>query len=188
MRILYSDVLLTIYIIHYNNCYFRFKVWHSTGALIYEYKWPSGELFEMLWQPGNFPASNLANKKPKSIAPTKPVVSKPYRPPAAQGTESSFKVHDDEEKPHLPGQVNSNNGPSKAALKQKKKREARKARKVEDQVTAPVVSSPFEDDSSDDDGCKKPSGGKTYEQKIRAPVTNDPDKDKKMKNIIKVFF
>lgn len=82
-------------------------------------------------------------------------------------------------------------GPSKAALKQKKKRDARKAKKAEQVVSAPPAAgsgTPPEADGSDDDSIKRPAGGRTYEQRMRAPVTNDPDKDKKIKNIIKVCF
>lgn len=80
-------------------------------------------------------------------------------------------------------------GPSKAALKQKKKREARKAKKAEQVTNTAVVTvtgTTSEPDGSDEEISKKPAGGRTYEQRMRAPVTNDPDKDKKIKNIIKV--
>lgn len=63
-----------------SNFLFRYKVWHCSGTLMHEYEWKTGELYEVLWQPGNFPPSALANKKPKAAAPSKPPLSKtPYR-------------------------------------------------------------------------------------------------------------
>merc|ERR1711862_188923 len=64
------------------------------------------------------------------IAPSQPAAAKQaYRPPGARGTQSTFKLHDDEEAP----QNLKKTEPevlSKSALKNKKRKEAAKAAKL----------------------------------------------------------
>lgn len=74
----------------------------------------------------------------------------------------------------------------------KKKRDAKKAKKAEELannqievITNRDTESPVTESNGDDFGKTK-SGGRTYDQRIRAQPTNDPEKDKKIKNIIKV--
>lgn len=96
------------------------------------------------------------------------------------------------EAPHKPGQAPVGDGPSKAALKQKKKREARKAKKAEESIL-PAGKTPVAvdgddgkgDSSGEESGGRK--GGRTWEQrKLAGKQQDDPEKDKKIKNIIKV--
>merc|ERR1712055_1246812 len=89
-----------------------YKVWHYSGALQHEKAFGTGdELWEADWQ-------------------TRPAAAKQaYRPPGARGTQSTFKLHDDEEAP----QNLKKNEPevlSKSALKNKKRKEAAKAAKL----------------------------------------------------------
>merc|ERR1719323_2318070 len=106
-----------------------YKVWHYSGSLLHEKMFQTNdELWECDWQSvkpglyGNFKISKQA-----------------YRPPGARGTQSKFKLHDDEEPPQnkqsaLIDKQNGkyNNAPvqelSKSQLKNKKRREAQKAK------------------------------------------------------------
>lgn len=116
-----------------------FKIWHYSGALMYERPWnKQEELWEVLWQsfpPGEFKEPQISYKQVEGIQPSQPTASKQvYRPPSARGKESNFKLHD-EELPHRPGETPSaSTNASKAALKTKKKREAKKAKKAEQQA------------------------------------------------------
>ncbi|CAH1133754.1 unnamed protein product [Ceutorhynchus assimilis] len=143
-----------------------FKVWHYSGSLLYETHWPQGEeLYDVVWKPAPklaFKEPQITSKKVEGIAPSQPQASKEaYRPPSARNRPTvNFKLHDDDEEAH---RVGSNNAPSKAALKNKKKREAKKLNQNEagEGKTAPVVSS------------------------VQVALTGDPETDKKLKNIKK---
>lgn len=144
-----------------------FKVWHYSGSLLHEVSWPQGEeLYEVVWKPFPklaFKDPQITNKKVEGIVPSQPQASKQaYRPPSARNKPVvNFKLHDEDEEAH---KVGSNNNPSKAALKNKKKREAKKAKQGEDgeeQQSAPLVSS------------------------VKVELTGDPEIDKKLKNIKK---
>lgn len=146
-----------------------FKIWHYTGSLVYQRPWNNQEeLWEVTWQ--NFP-SNTFQQKPISYKAVEGIVSNPsqsqapkeaYRPPCARGQNITFKLHDDIEPPSKP--VDSN--PSKAALKMKKNREAKKAKKelesnnstVNGQVTSATTS-------------------------VKMELTDDPEKNKKIKKV-----
>ncbi|ERL91840.1 eukaryotic translation initiation factor 2A [Dendroctonus ponderosae] len=146
-----------------------FKIWHYSGALLYENNWPQGEeLYEVQWKAFpklTFKEPEISGKKVEGIAPSQPIASKQaYRPPSARNRAVvTFKLHDDDEEAHT---VGSNNAPSKQALKYKKKREAKKAKRNEDadsnkEGSVPVVSN------------------------IKLNLTGDPEVDKKLKNIKK---
>ncbi|KAJ1523460.1 hypothetical protein ONE63_001315 [Megalurothrips usitatus] len=113
-----------------------FKIWHYSGALMYERPWnKQEELWEVQWQsfpPGLFKEPSISYKQVEGIQPSQPTASKQvYRPPSARGTESKFKLHE-EELPHKPGENPlAPTNASKAALKMKKKRENKKAKKAE---------------------------------------------------------
>ena len=63
----------------------------------------SDELWECDWQsvqPGLYGTFKISKAKVLGIEPSQPQVSKQaYRPPGARGTQSRFKLHDDDEPP-----------------------------------------------------------------------------------------
>merc|ERR1711974_500063 len=88
------------------------------------------ELWEADWQARPAaPAFTITKQMAPGITPSQPAAAKQaYRPPGARGTQSTFKLHDDEEAP----QNLKKNEPevlSKSALKNKKRKEAAKAAK-----------------------------------------------------------
>ncbi|KAK4880100.1 hypothetical protein RN001_008246 [Aquatica leii] len=137
-----------------------YKVWHYSGALIHEQIYPSDELYEVSWQTvpkGTFKEPTVTSQKVEGIVPSIPQPSKEaYRPPSARNRPPvQFNLHDDESGPAKP---------SKAALKQKKKRENKKARNLEEKETStnpPITSN------------------------VTVVLTGDEEKDKKIKNIKK---
>merc|ERR1719242_202345 len=106
-----------------------YKVWHYSGALQHEKAFASGdELWEADWQArSGAPSFTITKQMAPGIAPSQPAAAKQaYRPPGARGTQSTFKLHDDEEAP----QNLKKNEPevlSKSALKNKKRKKAAKA-------------------------------------------------------------
>ncbi|XP_072935820.1 eukaryotic translation initiation factor 2A [Epargyreus clarus] len=142
-----------------------YKIWHHTGVLMHKRPYLEKEyLLAINWQPGSYAKSELSKSAPKGIqdATVKPAAA--YRPPGARNKPSTFTLHE-YEKPHKPGE-NVNAAPSKQAIKQKEKREARKAKRAGERETSPPPTTP---------------------QASRPPFisTGDPDKDKKIKNINK---
>jgi len=109
-----------------------YKVWHYSGALQHEKAFGTGdELWEADWQTRPAaPAFTITKQMAPGITPSQPAAAKQaYRPPGARGTQSTFKLHDDEEAP----QNLKKNEPevlSKSALKNKKRKEAAKAAKL----------------------------------------------------------
>ncbi|XP_071440614.1 eukaryotic translation initiation factor 2A [Hetaerina americana] len=107
-----------------------FKIWHFTGALLYERPWnKQEELWEVCWQtfpPGTF-QEQLVFKPVEGITPSQPQASKQvYRPPTARGKPSNFNLHDEDTEPTA---ASKDGNISKTALKLRKKREAKKAKK-----------------------------------------------------------
>lgn len=146
-----------------------YKIWHYTCALMHKRQCAEKEnLLAISWQPGNFPKSELSKIVPKSIEDATPKPVAAYRPPGAKNRPSTFTLHE-QEKPHRPGETPSA-APSKQAIKQKEKREARKARKAEEKASGDTTS--------------PPAAAATTP---RAPFisTGDPEKDKKIKNLNK---
>ncbi|XP_011311612.1 eukaryotic translation initiation factor 2A [Fopius arisanus] len=142
-----------------------FKIWHYTGTLLYERPWnKQEELWEVHWQvfPKNvFPEKTISYKAVEGIAPSQPQASKQaYRPPSARGQTISFNLHDDED---LPGKSE----PSKAALKARKKREAKRTKK--ELEGAPV------------NGQR--NSGPRGQNRDNPDLTDDPEKNKKIKKI-----
>merc|ERR1712198_427569 len=81
-----------------------YKVWHYSGSLLHEKMFQnSDELWECDWQsvqPGLYGTFKISKAKVLGIEPSQPQVSKQaYRPPGARGTQSRFKLHDDDEPP-----------------------------------------------------------------------------------------
>ncbi|XP_015126780.1 eukaryotic translation initiation factor 2A [Diachasma alloeum] len=146
-----------------------FKIWHYTGTLLYERPWnKQEELWEVLWRvypSATFPEKTISYKAVEGIAPSQPQPSKQaYRPPSARGQTINFKLHDEDDAP-----VKSE--PSKAALKAKKKREAKRAKK---EIEGPAA-------LTTNGQLKNPPRGR---QKTGDPdLTDDPEKNKKIKKI-----
>ncbi|XP_050312953.1 eukaryotic translation initiation factor 2A [Anthonomus grandis grandis] len=142
-----------------------FKIWHYTGSLLYEHPWPQGEeLYDVTWKPypkQAFKEPQISDKKVDGIASSQPQASKEvYRPPSARNRPTvNFKLHNEDEDAH---NVGSHVGPSKAALENKKKREAKKVKQSESTEDKPVVTSG-----------------------VLINLTGDPELDKKLKNIKK---
>ncbi|KYN33010.1 Eukaryotic translation initiation factor 2A [Trachymyrmex septentrionalis] len=144
-----------------------FKIWHYTGSLIYQRPWNNQEeLWEVAWQ--SFPL-NVFPQKPISYKAVEGIVTndnqsqapkEAYRPPCARGQNITFKLHDDLEVPSKSSESN----PSKAALKMKKNREAKKAKKELES------NNPIEHVSS-------------TTTSIKIELTDDPEKNKKIKKI-----
>jgi len=109
-----------------------YKVWHYSGSLQHEKAFATGdELWEADWQSrASAPAFTITKQMAPGITPSQPAAAKQaYRPPGARGTQSTFKLHDDEEAP----QNLKKTEPevlSKSALKNKKRKEAAKAAKL----------------------------------------------------------
>lgn len=103
-------------------------------------------------------------KKVEGIVSSQPQASKQaYRPPSARNRQIHFNLHDDQEVAHKIG----NDAPlSKASIKQKKKREAKKAKKAE--------------------GNEKEANTTPFVSSIKINLTGDPEIDKKLKTIKKV--
>ncbi|KAK9890495.1 hypothetical protein WA026_010576 [Henosepilachna vigintioctopunctata] len=144
-----------------NNGY---KIWHFSGSLLYEKTCVNEELYSVAWK--KFPKYTfkepVTTTKVQGILSSQPQASKQaYVPPSRRNRPTNFKLHDADEKPHKPG---GDSTPSKTALKQKKKREAKKAKKL------------------DGENEKESSG---IVSSIELILTGDPEKDKKLKNIKK---
>lgn len=120
-----------------------YKLWHYTSSLQHEMLCRENEeLWDVQWQPcppGAFKAKPISYQLVPGIQSSQPQASKEaYRPPCARGQAPSFKVKDEEP---------SNNDPakSKSALKNQKRKEAKKAKKENnpggdssDRITTPL--------------------------------------------------
>lgn len=172
-------------------CFFSLKIWHYSGTLLHEKLWNQGEeLYDVCWTPapGVFEDPEITSKKIEGIQASQPQASKQaYRPPGARGRPGvNFNLHSNEiiqpDKSKLCMPLNFVMvynvwfilAISKATMKQKKKREARKAKKNE-------TNSEGHSDN-DGEGDVKPKPG------IIVNLTGDPEKDKKIKNLKKVFI
>lgn len=151
-----------------------YKIWHYTGSILYKYDVPDNtELWQVSWQPfvdGVFPAKPIIFQPVPGEVPAEE--SKPaqaYRPPALRNKPvTSYKLHE-EEPPQSTKPSSADKPMSKAALKNQKKREAKKAAKQEvkaDEPSEPVL----------------------QVNQNTAPTTvttGDPETDKKIKNLKK---
>lgn len=107
-----------------------YKIWHYSGALLHEKPWGKDELYQVVWQnypQGTFKTPNIVYKAVEGIASSQPIASKQvYRPPHARNTDfKPTSLHED-------SSLETKNQ-SKAYLKMKKKREAkRQAKQTQD--------------------------------------------------------
>ncbi|XP_048005469.1 eukaryotic translation initiation factor 2A isoform X2 [Leguminivora glycinivorella] len=145
-----------------------YKIWHYTGVLMHQRACVEKEnLLSIGWQPGSYPKSELSRTAPRGIAAAAPAPAAAYRPPGARNRPSTFTLHE-HEKPHRPGE-DVNAAPSKQALKQKQKREARKVRNAEEKASSEAP----------------PPAEGVASARPAFVSTGDPEKDKKIKNINK---
>jgi len=106
-----------------------YKLWNYTGQLLVQHAWDDKEeLLDATWQLhslGVYKQKQLNYATSGNQQITEPPVQA-YRPPGARGQPSTFKTHENEP----PSNLKQQDGPvSKAAQKNKKKREAKKAKK-----------------------------------------------------------
>ncbi|XP_051164152.1 eukaryotic translation initiation factor 2A [Leptopilina boulardi] len=153
-----------------------YKIWHYTGTLLYERFWnKQDELWEVVWQnyPSSvFPEKPICYKAVEGIAPSQPQASKQaYRPPSARGHTITFNLHDDDD--DTPSK--SGHGNSKAYLKAKKKREAKKAKKEQEALVSKLV--------DDDHASKTNSVPKNQSSAKDSDLTDDAEKNKKIRKI-----
>ncbi|XP_033227264.1 eukaryotic translation initiation factor 2A [Belonocnema kinseyi] len=159
-----------------------FKIWHYTGTLLYERPWSKQEeLWEVQWQtfPDNtFPENPISYKAVEGIAPSQPQASKQaYRPPSARGHQINFSLHDDDDTPSRAGDAKTSKD-SKAYLKAKKKREAKKAKKGQETAGTQPQSSNAPINGLDVNNVPKSQTAPTD-----LDITDDPEKKKKIGRI-----
>jgi len=156
-----------------------YKVWHYSGSLLHEKSFQTGdELWECAWQvvsPGTYEQFNISKARVSGIQPSQPQVSKQaYRPPGARGTQSTFKLHDDEEAPQNLKQNAAPENLSKSALKNKKRKEAakNKAKTEKDKEDALAAAASMNNSNNQKNNYQGAAG-----------LLADPDKEKKIRKI-----
>ncbi|GAB6019797.1 Eukaryotic translation initiation factor 2A [Chamberlinius hualienensis] len=153
-----------------------YKIWHYTGKVVHEFACNKDvELWEVFWKPfsqGVFKENKLVyNTSKMTEAEKKPDV---YRPPSARGISGIVtKIHEDYEKPS--NQKSSNENMSRAALKNKKKRDAKKSKQGKEDI----VDEEVETTSS----LSTPVLNVNQAAADDKPV--DPELEKKIKNLTK---
>ncbi|XP_064614791.1 eukaryotic translation initiation factor 2A-like [Liolophura sinensis] len=151
-----------------------YKIWHYTGCLLHHEKVPSDQaLWQVMWQPvpGGVFKQQPTKYKPidSSLVPTE-AKTEAYRAPMSKGRPSQ-PLHTYEPASNAKPAQNPENM-SKAALKNKKKREARKAKQEEEAGAERAEVPPTSQGSSQGAGFVIPS-------------TGNPEIDKKIKNLVK---
>ncbi|GLV37944.1 eukaryotic translation initiation factor 2A [Carabus blaptoides fortunei] len=147
-----------------------YKIWHYSGSLMHEHSASNQEeLYNVCWQSyaTHIFKEPVINTKPiEGIETSQPQASKQaYRPPCARGKPHvKFSLHDEDDNQQEKVNV------SKAALKQKKKREAKKNKKQE---------------TTDHDVQNKNITTDKTPSNVNVTLTGNPEKDKKIKNIKK---
>ncbi|KAK5868128.1 hypothetical protein PBY51_009170 [Eleginops maclovinus] len=141
------------------NC---FQVWHYGGAVVHKQEVaPGAELWEVRWQnlpPDSFPQRAVRYQQDSGpLGSTQPLPTQAYRPPALRHLPPSERgrLHEDEPPQNLrPGEKSL----SKAALKNQKKRENKKAARQDlktDPDPAPTSISQSEPNIGDTENDKK---------------------------------
>jgi len=156
-----------------------YKVWHYSGSLLHEKNFSTGEeLWEGDWQtasPGTYGPFNISKARVSGIQPSQPQVSKQaYRPPGARGTQSTFKLHDDEEAPQNMKKDVAPENLSKSALKNKKRKEAakNKTKTEKDREDALAAAATMNHNNNQKNNYQGAAG-----------LLADPDKEKKIRKI-----
>ncbi|EEC19481.1 conserved hypothetical protein, partial [Ixodes scapularis] len=152
----------------------RYKLWHYSGSLQHEVLCKENEeLWDVQWQPfppEAFPAKPVSYKQVSGIESSQPQASKQvYRPPGARGQAPSFKVKDDEPPPGGDKAADATAVP-KCALKNQKRREAKKAKR--------------ENEQGGDSPVKAPAAVQRVAE-VSAQNTDEVSKEKKIKNLKK---
>uniref|UniRef100_A0A131XP25 Eukaryotic translation initiation factor 2A n=1 Tax=Ixodes ricinus TaxID=34613 RepID=A0A131XP25_IXORI len=151
-----------------------FKLWHYSGSLQHEVLCKENEeLWDVQWQPfppEAFPAKPVSYKQVSGIESSQPQASKQvYRPPGARGQAPSFKVKD-EEPPAGGDKAADVTAVPKCALKNQKRREAKKAKR--------------ENEQGGDSPVKAPAAVQRVAE-ASAQNTDEVSKEKKIKNLKK---
>ncbi|XP_048836762.1 eukaryotic translation initiation factor 2A [Brienomyrus brachyistius] len=155
-----------------------YRIWHYTGAVLHQEQVAEGaELWEVQWQPfpeGTFPERPVRYQAvPTELGSTEPKPAQAYRPPALRNQAASpiTKLHEEEPPQNLKPGSTGDKPLSKTALKNQRKREAKKAAKQEmksDASEEPVDPAPA------DSAPNQPT-----------PTSGDPETDKKIRNLRK---
>jgi translation initiation factor 2A len=165
-----------------------YKVWHYSGALQHEKALATGdELWEADWQArAGCAAFTVTKQLAPGIAPTQPVAAKQaYRPPGARGTQSTFKLHDDDEAPQNLKNAEPEAPLSKSAAKNKKRKDAAKAAKISE-TAIPVQK------RSDQSQLDALAAAANHAKEIKETTNNyqgakgllfDPTKEKKVRKL-----
>ncbi|XP_069053621.1 eukaryotic translation initiation factor 2A isoform X2 [Lepisosteus oculatus] len=155
-----------------------YKIWHYTGTVLHKSDVPSdAELWEVLWQPcaeGVFPEKPIRYQAaPSELGSAEPKPAQAYRPPALRNRPAaSSKLHEEEPPQNMKQPAGGERPLSRAALKNQKKREAKKAAKQEGK------SDDVQDKPPDPlPACPTPTPA--------AAASGDPETDKKIKNLRK---
>jgi len=173
-----------------------YKVWHYSGALLHEKSFQTGdELWEGDWQSSiDPPLFTISRQAVSGIKPAQPIVAKQaYRPPGARGSGPAIVKPLDGEyeaaghvKVGVAGvainsKIEKTEPLSKAAVKNKKRKEAAKAKagvasKPGDQVAALAAAK-----EHNDINIKKNNPTPSYQG--AAGLLYDPEKDKKVRKL-----
>lgn len=152
-----------------------YRIWHYTGALLEQQFLGSGEeLWEAFCQPAPekmFPEKPISYRQVQSEmpAPKPPAAQQAYVPPSLRGQQNkpSTKLHEYE----LPSNLKQSQADAnKPISKNKKKKEAKKARQMENELQEPANQEPV---------------GASNAPSNPQPSTGDPEKDKKIRNLRK---
>jgi len=155
-----------------------YKVWHYSGSLLHEQAVPApAELWEAAWltaDPAAIPQFHVSRAKVAGIASSQPQQAKQaYRPPGARGTQSTFKLHDDDEAPQSAKPAAAAEQLSKSALKNKKRKEAAKSKvQTEKEEALAAARTQF-----------KPSKIENNTYQGAQGLLFDPDKEKKIRKL-----
>ncbi|XP_049581970.1 eukaryotic translation initiation factor 2A isoform X2 [Syngnathus scovelli] len=148
-----------------------FQVRHYTGGVEHAHQTPEGsELWEVRWQPfpdGTFPERPVRQQAAGAGGAAQAAPAQAYRPPALRHLPAAptSKLHEEE----APQNARSSDKPlSKAALKNQKKREARKAAKQESAAEP-----------------EPPSESARVARDQSTETCDDPEMEKKIKNVKK---
>lgn len=154
-----------------------YRVWHYSGVVIEQVlTGKDHELWEVSCQPapvGAYPDRPISYRQVQSEAPTPVIESKQagYVPPALRGQANrpAFKLHEYEPPSNL---KQSQADPSKPISKNKKKRDAKKAKAAEQ-------------GAQDGGATPQTSSNPAPQPSIPMVSTGDPEKDKRIRNIKK---
>ncbi|KAL1449788.1 hypothetical protein WDU94_002263 [Cyamophila willieti] len=187
-----------------------FKIWHYSGALLYERPWnKQEELWEVLWQrfsPTTFRPPTISYKPVEGIQSSQPLPSKQaYVPPSQRGRDVTFRLRDENDeitgisndinKSKLPPGLSQTSAPgsgqTKASIKLKKKREAKKAAKQQAENNSDSQNKDSTTNGNVEHSTSKPASGAGAPREPRtgatAPSFNrdgvDPEVLKKIKKV-----